>query len=289
MTNLKDFGDRVKAAREEAGLTRPQLSGLTGIPTKSLEKIEYGNMDPSSTRLAALAEALSVDERYLLNGSAGAHEKDAPGEDASDHGKNDGDTTGQSTTPLIEQARQHLNRMDDMRQDGFRKSWRSAPKMLETVTDILAEMNLDGLLDLAEERGLYPVGADTVEVHQEADDDDAPDWMAYGYEGLITGNDNKPASKDSAASVALMEAEVAARIIDTAILGRDLYWIRKRDLEQLAYNLDIKGDKPRLLSNSWSSHTALARALRLPCRELAMKEQAPFFFEEDEFETREVA
>lgn len=55
------LGDRVRAAREAAGLTQVQLADRLGWPRQHLHRIETGAVrDPGVSRVLAIARALGV-------------------------------------------------------------------------------------------------------------------------------------------------------------------------------------------------------------------------------------
>lgn len=51
-------GARVRAAREEAGITQMELSERSGLPQSHLSRIENGKLSPSRATLAKLADGL---------------------------------------------------------------------------------------------------------------------------------------------------------------------------------------------------------------------------------------
>lgn len=53
-------GERIKKLREEAGLTRPQLAELSGVPLETIKSYEDAEraVDPSMTRAFKIARAL---------------------------------------------------------------------------------------------------------------------------------------------------------------------------------------------------------------------------------------
>jgi len=61
-----NFGERLKARRQEKGLTLVELSALSGVHTSYLGRIERGERFPSAYILRKLAEPLEIDERELL-------------------------------------------------------------------------------------------------------------------------------------------------------------------------------------------------------------------------------
>lgn len=54
------IGQRIREARERAGLTRFELSLMTGLRVGWLENYERGRATPPSSHLIHLAEALGV-------------------------------------------------------------------------------------------------------------------------------------------------------------------------------------------------------------------------------------
>ncbi len=61
------LGDRVRAARERAGMSQEQLSAVTGLRQGHISRIEVGEIrDAQGETLARLAKALSVSTDYLL-------------------------------------------------------------------------------------------------------------------------------------------------------------------------------------------------------------------------------
>lgn len=62
------FGDRVAAAREQAGMTQEQLAKKIGIRTPTLRKWENDLSEPRANRLSMLAGVLNVSMMWLING-----------------------------------------------------------------------------------------------------------------------------------------------------------------------------------------------------------------------------
>lgn len=61
------IGKKVKARREELGLTQEELAKKLGYKSKStINKIELDKNDVSQTKLKRLAEVLEVDVTYFL-------------------------------------------------------------------------------------------------------------------------------------------------------------------------------------------------------------------------------
>lgn len=59
-------GDRIRDARERAGMTQSQLADLCGMALQQIHRYESGKSDASGTGLKAIAEQLHVTTDYLL-------------------------------------------------------------------------------------------------------------------------------------------------------------------------------------------------------------------------------
>jgi len=64
-----EIGPRVRALRQARGLTRRKLSELSRMSPRWLAEIERGSANPSIARLTALAVALEVTPRTLIEGA----------------------------------------------------------------------------------------------------------------------------------------------------------------------------------------------------------------------------
>ena len=62
------FGDRLAAAREEAGLTQEALASKLGVKTATLAAWENDLKEPRANRLQMLAGMLSVSLSWLMTG-----------------------------------------------------------------------------------------------------------------------------------------------------------------------------------------------------------------------------
>lgn len=62
------FGDRVAAAREQAGMTQGQLAKRLGVKLKTLKDWEQDVSEPRANRLSMMAGLLNVSIMWLLNG-----------------------------------------------------------------------------------------------------------------------------------------------------------------------------------------------------------------------------
>lgn len=67
---MKDFGERLKALREKAGLTQRELARLAGIEAMQISRYERGVGYPAVETLIAIARTLDVGLDYLLLGKS---------------------------------------------------------------------------------------------------------------------------------------------------------------------------------------------------------------------------
>jgi HTH-type transcriptional regulator, cell division transcriptional repressor len=63
------FGERLKRAREAAGISRKLMSSRIGVTEGTIEKWESGGQIPRANRLQMLASLLNVPLMWLLAGS----------------------------------------------------------------------------------------------------------------------------------------------------------------------------------------------------------------------------
>jgi transcriptional regulator with XRE-family HTH domain len=66
-TLVQVSGDKIKAARERAGLTRPELASKTGIPVDTIKTIETRPHNPGADKIAVIAKALDVPMESLFD------------------------------------------------------------------------------------------------------------------------------------------------------------------------------------------------------------------------------
>jgi transcriptional regulator with XRE-family HTH domain len=75
-------GERLKALRERAGLSQPQLAAAAELPLTTLRNWEQGRREPLASAIVRLAKALGVSADVLLGlapmPSAGEAEASAP-------------------------------------------------------------------------------------------------------------------------------------------------------------------------------------------------------------------
>lgn len=62
-----DFGEKLKEARNNKGMTQEQLASQLGIAKSTLAGYEKGNREPDVFKIKKLIEILDVDADYLLD------------------------------------------------------------------------------------------------------------------------------------------------------------------------------------------------------------------------------
>ena len=72
---MKDFGERLKALREKAGLSQRELARLAGIEAMQISRYERGVGYPAVETLIAIARTLDVGLDYLLLGKTQASKR----------------------------------------------------------------------------------------------------------------------------------------------------------------------------------------------------------------------
>lgn len=62
---MNKIGDVLKSAREKAGLTQLELSGMVGVSRAYYADVERGRYTPSLKVLSRLADILKIDLNFL--------------------------------------------------------------------------------------------------------------------------------------------------------------------------------------------------------------------------------
>lgn len=194
------IGKRLKEARDAAGLSRARLGDITDISPRVIEKIEAGTQEASTTRLRSLCHALEIDPAEFL----GTRDKpELPRDPAAPVLPN--------MAPL-DRASLILEEIDGLRADGFEGATRKAMALAGMAKNAMAYLEPEELNRLARLRGLAK--------HQQVDGLDIVDLF-----------DHDP-RKAHAYCGALED-----RIVDTAILGLDLFTLDEEEIEALADEL----------------------------------------------------
>ena len=70
--NFNGIGDVLKSAREKAGLTQLELSGMVGVSRAYYADVERGRYTPSLKVLSRLADILGIDLNFLKQNDVNA-------------------------------------------------------------------------------------------------------------------------------------------------------------------------------------------------------------------------
>lgn len=244
-TQIKDLpenesdtpGTRLQAAREKKGFTRKKVAELTGIPVKSLEKIELGGMEPNISRLKSLCTALDIEPLCIL--TAGEN-------NANDKGANVSFQVSEESIEnihnYISQAKEYLQMLDTLRHNGFEKSIRKAEAYYNELIKTLSFLEYTELLNLAKIRCIEVEDI----LHERTGPQETKDFFTM-YEG-------EPISEKPDCD------EVVNRIIDTAVFGVDLYSLPLGFLSKIAEKNEIVPD--RFFFLNWHGHSEIIPKIR---------------------------
>lgn len=263
MIEPKELGARIKEEREKAGLTQKELGERIGVSHRVIAKIEAGTQEATASRLSGIAFALNTSVAMLMGEPIEIHEPETRqityGNDEA-HTPNSAlsDCCAQNKDRMIH-SQQLLSALGEMREQGFNNAWMSAPRALGKLTATLNDLDGRELLELAEKCSLFRLTEEQINTLLEGEDD---------------SNE--------------LFNETTARIIDTAIIGRDLHSVKSEDLKSLANDLDIEPDDRFIVFGSWSSIETLIKAIRPALRERGLKELGPDLLNLERFRQRSI-
>ena len=254
---------RLREAREDVGMSRADLARQTGIPAKSIEKFEYGTQEPSVSRLKTLCEVLDVSREWVM----GEDDDSAPSRKPVPQMETQPSPNGKvaNKNDPMAKIRKALKKLDNMRADDFEGVQRQAMAMADDILAKLKYLEPDELVaDLAEDRGVFkgecPTLSDILNFFAEKPD------KAQEYCG-----------------------QVEERILDTAILGVDLYAIESAPLVGLADRLEMENeilDAPEIFGG-WGDHEEFVPLIRPFLRSLAFMGEAEDFEDLEAYPRRE--
>jgi len=284
---LSTFGARLRWAREEQGLSRPALSKWTdrAISPRVIDHLENGTTDVTARRAELLSDALGVERNWLMFGEpamtnhanenpvsapgdtpAGSEEvpddapkalKSAPGgpkkaleaarkrlgvlgaleEQGSapaDTGEQEGISCSAAKDTAIRQyfdaMNQTLLHVDKLREDGLKNHPRKLPKLLEKAVEIGLCLEQSDIEELAGNRSMNIADFSSTNLSQET------------------------------------FAEIVLRLIDTALLGVDLYELDLDVLKAFAKKADV--GSPFF---GWKDQTKIVPSIREVYWEKALK------------------
>lgn len=263
--DVADLPKRLREAREAAGMSRAKAGDVSGLSPRSIEKYEYGSAEPPVSKLRVLAGTYGVTPDYFLavgeavasaptGGQAIETKPEAPVEEHL--------TDPEKPEPTVADA---LAEMDGLREMQFEGARRRAIAMMDDINGHLSRLEPDELTALASERGAYLT--------------DCRDGESIF--GLFKEN----------SEAAQAECEnIQARVIDTAVLGVDLFAVERDALASLADDLAEEHDltAPGAFGLTWGDHADLVPLLRPVLRRFAFSGDGVDFSDLSKFPRRKM-
>lgn len=237
----EDIAHRLKTARQNARMTRKQLAEATGIPASTIEKYERGDMDPNTKRLQAICKALDTCVDWMLNGTGDKEITSSTPPTPSIVNTPEpslAETEDVGKPSHFQRAENLLAELEEMRLHGFQNSGRAALATASAAEQEMAFLEGNALAALAEIYGLYP-------------DPNFPEASAWAK-----------AFASSFTTAEMLADELVKRLIDTAILGRDLYAIDRDALVPVVDALDNESPVEAGGFFGWGEHGKFVPAIR---------------------------
>ncbi|WP_417452501.1 helix-turn-helix domain-containing protein [Kiloniella sp.] len=235
---------KLRAARDYTNLSRAKVQAETGISAKSLEKYEDGTSEPPLSRLKTLCELYGLSLHELLGKEKTAENqvlRNIPGsiEEITE------ESPKEVTEGMNSFVRDALQELDRYRISSFEGHTRKATALSAHLTQIIKYLEVNELLQLAIDRGLFI--------------DDCPDEEALF--GMMETNFESGQSSCS---------DIEERVVDTAILGIDLHSVERDALVRLADDLSEDFDIDSEVIFGWGKHKDFVPKIRAPLRQLAL-------------------
>lgn len=231
MLSKEEIGANIRTARETEGFSRPALSDATGIPVRSIEKYEAGEQEPSMSRIGKIAVALGVTFEELTGVA-----------EAESVGRNCVLFDPTSSEALLSTARTALTQLDHIRQTGLHTVPRRATAMIGQAVAHLSYLDATELEALATDRELYQGGCE----------EDGDVTLSHLIGELFGTGKREEALRYC--------GNVVERLLDTAVLGVDLWGIEYDALTSFGEELDRKErlDAPVI----WWNHSKAVPIIR---------------------------
>lgn len=230
---VNSLGQRLRRARETARYTRPQLATAAGIPAKSIEKFEADEQEPSVSRLMTLCSVLGASLDEILGTARSQQHDPSPVPMGGPLPDIEADPVGDL-----------LNELDELREDGFDNAQRRAMAIVTHLGEELRFLEPRELVSVARERGV----------------DTATCPSVLDLQNAMTNDPTKGQ---------LACGELEQRIIDTALLGSDLFAVPFEVLSKVADQLRGQFDLQGEFFGGWGDHSKLVPQLREPLRHQA--------------------
>lgn len=260
--DLSTFGARLRAAREEQDLSRPALAKLTDniVTARIIDHLEKGTSEATIQKSELLAKALGVSTDWLSHGKGNgpvAKPEASPDmasldeEEAEDNAQED--TGARHLTGLLDL----LEEIEGYRLDGFTAHTRKMPLLIEDA-EIAAEY-------------LEPVEIEMIALERCAGEVKLPEALQQQHTAHLSfRNRTRQARREDAERTKYDTAlqEVVDRIIDTAVLGLDLYSVDLSVLSTFARKHDISS--PHFFGG-WEHHSEIVPRVREKYRDMALQ------------------
>ncbi len=149
-----------------------------------------------------------------------------------------------------------FDELDSMRADSFAGSQRRAMALMDELVRMLRFLEPEELLQVANDRDLF-----------EDECEDQSSLLDFILQIFI--DDPKEGQKYCGL--------VEERIVDTAILGVDLYAVEMEPLEELASEYGVEPEHVFLAGGTWEGHAELVPAIRSKVREMVFSGNMPEF------------
>jgi transcriptional regulator with XRE-family HTH domain len=273
--NLDTFAARLRHAREEQGLSRPDLSKLTNraLTARVIDHLESGHTEATLSRAELLAEALEVEKLWLLYGeeagtAPGSEETDPDDEpgtppwDTQETG-NTGQTgpekpvqTGPDRSGAVGSSADRSDRSPDSGKERHNRLEDVSRQFVDKMFDLLETVDMFRESGFLKHQRKMPHILEQLETTAKYLEHEELKEIAFDREVDI----------DSQADGNF--EELTARVIDTAVLGADLYDVDFDVLKAFARRNDIE----RPLLSSWKGHGHLVPLVRPAYREKALSE-----------------
>lgn len=257
-TETDTLAQKLRKARDVTGMSRAKVEEEIKVPSRTLEKYEYGSLEPPLGRLKDLCELYGV-PLGLMIGIEGKPEKSGnskkSGEGETPKGIPHEAETLEGEDPGIMIASdepkgsvlQTLEMIDGCRQMGLAKHRRRVKAVSKFFMNLADHLEFDQLFQLAIDRGVY----------------DEEILTDVGYHELY---DESPEKAEAGCR------ELALRILDTALFGVDLYAIERDALVELAGQLSadeaienrFQFAPQRLMGFAWGDHDDFVSNMREP-------------------------
>ncbi len=222
--DLEGLPARMRKARDEAGLTRERMAKLTGIPAKSIERYEAGLAEPPASRLKAFCDACDADQFEVMTGEQRMLRDDtvaSSGDYTGNPPRNVPQTISEANSPVYG-IKALLSDLDGLRQSKFMDASRRGAALVDELHLLMNRLEAGELMALANERGIDPA-----KCHDE-------DQLSSLFQADFDRAQHQCAS-------------IQDRIIDTAVLGIDLFDLQDDELRDVVAEMASTG-----LMDFWS-------------------------------------